>query len=240
MISLLPCSENVERNVSMESCRTLVSLRRAGSVSKLNFMGSKSGAGGVKKNPLSPLNIKSTSAELGVAVSEVPSFRARQPGAPMPVSYGQSEYKASPREFFGPAKTFFKTSTCCNERHASVLAPWQASTAGSKRHALVSKMSPSFTPSCASQASATALLSRVRSLFENALDRIGRPAESFGAISENAMVSHTELMVAVPTRAAGATDNTPSNSSGKRCAARSACPPPLEQPMKYDFFQGRP
>ena len=53
---------------------------------------------------------------------------------------------------------------------------------------------------------------------------MGRPASSFGAISENAIVSHTELIVAVPTRAAGATDITPSNASGKRCAAKQGLP----------------
>ena len=64
----------------------LVSFNRAGSVSKLNFIGSNCGSGGVKKKPLSPLNINITSAELGVAVSDVPSFSARQPGAAIPVS----------------------------------------------------------------------------------------------------------------------------------------------------------
>lgn len=86
IISLPPPAQNVPRNVSKVPYQDAVLIEPRRSVWKLNLAGWNSESKGVKKKPFSPLNISMTSKELGAAVSEVPSFRARQPGVATLVS----------------------------------------------------------------------------------------------------------------------------------------------------------
>src|SRR5262249_9496821 len=93
-----------------------------------------------------------------------------------------------------------------------------------------SLMRPSVTPSLASHAATAALVAAV-----SFAALIGPPA-----VLLRTTCGHSSDGMKRSQLIAGAPMTSPSYSSGKRCAARSPCRPPVEQPFQYECLAGEP